>query len=258
MNANSPDLTVPEAASAGGYQRIPGVGWPSSFLRGRFLRGRGTGTAINWFVAVVFPAVAQFSAIAGNAVVNGDFSAGYVRFDTDYRLDEKLGWVDRPGDYVIGTDPKTHNSNFASFGDHTTGDGKMMIVNGATIANKTVWFQDDISVDRATDYMISLWAASAHADSPAILQLRLDHQVFGDPVTLGGVAGVWKQYSFPWRSREVGSRFSLAIHDTNLAAGGNDFVLDDISVTAVPEPSSVASMVVSMILGGWLVLRRRR
>lgn len=42
------------------------------------------------------------------------------------------------GNYMIGTNPRNYHSNFKQCGDHTTGTGNMMVVNGNTITNRKV------------------------------------------------------------------------------------------------------------------------
>ena len=189
---------------------------------------------------------------AVNLVVNGDFSAGDVSFSTNYTRPLK-DFLDSAGDYTVGTNPQTHNENFASFGDHTTGLGKMLVLNGASQNNYFAWFQDDIPVTPYTDYQITFWAASAYATNPATLKLMVNYAQVGEIVTLSTTAGQWQEFTFPWRSGQFGSRISVGIIDTNLVVGGNDFTLDDISVTA-PEPT----VTMTVFLGCGLALRRRR
>lgn len=73
-------------------------------------------------------------AVNGNLVDNGDFELGNTVFYTDYDYVDAAntgGWTLGPeNSYTVSTDPNLYHSAWASFGDHTAGDGNMMIVNG--------------------------------------------------------------------------------------------------------------------------------
>ncbi|MES2810300.1 MAG: hypothetical protein V4619_16825, partial [Bacteroidota bacterium] len=98
-----------------------------------------------------------------NAVTNGDFSAATTNSNTrgftsayTYKSTSSncnnccCGVLSAEGTYTITTNPSTIHTNFSSFGDHTTGSGNMLIVNGAATANTTVWTQN-ITVQPNTD-----------------------------------------------------------------------------------------------------------
>jgi hypothetical protein len=69
-------------------------------------------------------------ALAGNLLVNGDFSSGNTGFTSGY-THVPDGVFTAPGDYGVITNPATAFTNgFASFGDHTTGTGLMMFGDG--------------------------------------------------------------------------------------------------------------------------------
>lgn len=92
-------------------------------------------------------------------LINGDFEAGNTGFSTDYSYDP--GGIYTAGEYDVVTNPTlAHNDpQVASFGDHTSGSGLMMVVNGASSANQIVWSQS-IEVFPNTDYEFSAWVAS--------------------------------------------------------------------------------------------------
>lgn len=87
-------------------------------------------------------------AISPNLITNGDFEAGNTGFNTQYNyLDPAItgSWTLGPEYmYTVSTNPHDYHSSWASFGDHTSGTGKMMIVNGTYLnaETKTVWSQD--------------------------------------------------------------------------------------------------------------------
>jgi len=97
-------------------------------------------------IALSLCAVPVFAADPGNLIVNGDFKAGKTGFTTEYNFldpSDTGDWtLGPPYMYTIGTDPSLYHSAWTSFGDHTTGTGKMMIVNGTDEdPSKLIWGQ---------------------------------------------------------------------------------------------------------------------
>ena len=92
--------------------------------------------------------VAPVHAVNPNLIVNGDFEAGNTGFITQYNYLNPANtgsWTLGPEYmYTVSTNPYDYHSFWASFGDHTSGSGKMMIVNGTYLngETKTVWAQD--------------------------------------------------------------------------------------------------------------------
>src|SRR5690554_5175122 len=81
--------------------------------------------------------------LSNSLVVNGDFSQGNTGFSTAYIVGTggPFGQLSNPGTYTINTSPSNVHTNFSICGDHTTGSGNMMIVNGANIPGTSVWCQ---------------------------------------------------------------------------------------------------------------------
>ena len=176
-----------------------------------------------------------------NLVTNGDFSLGNIGFSSQYR------YVDTgnpsEGVYTIATDPRALHSGATGYGDHTSGTGNMMVANGATGANVTVWEQT-VVVTADTDYVLSGWAASwgNYGDgidtSPARLQLFANGSQVGSEFTVEETNGVWSQFYVSLNTGSVTS-LTLTIIDANQAYAPNDFSLDDISLSIAPDPISV-------------------
>jgi CARDB len=167
-------------------------------------------------------------ALLANLIVNGDFEAGNTGFSTQYFRGSLLA----PQTYDILRNPRDGHPSAASFGDHTSGSGLMMAVNGAERANVLVWSQT-VSVVPNTDYSFSSWVAS-WTSGPGDLSIlaNLDFSINGsslgaslapDPV------GVWQRFTAGWNS---GANTSATIRIIDLHIGhGNDFALDDITLT---------------------------
>lgn len=204
--------------------------------------------SVLWLVIAGVPLSAQ------NLIVNGDFEAGNVGFSSDYTYDDTPP-MDGYGYYAIGTNPKTWNSFWSSFGDHTSGTGKMFIADGAVQPNKTVW-QQTVTVVSGTPYIFSYWAASSYPQRPANLRTYINGVQVGSDLQLPSTTGEWVQFSVVWNS---GSATSATIRLVDLLTYGlgNDFVLDDISLQVVPEPASVWGMM-SGFAAVWLRCGRAR
>jgi hypothetical protein len=67
---------------------------------------------------------------AAELVINGSFEAGNTGFTSEFANSPD---IEQPRTYAITTDPASVHSLAASYGDHTTGSGFMMAVNGTDI-----------------------------------------------------------------------------------------------------------------------------
>jgi len=174
---------------------------------------------------------------SANLVVNGDFSSGNTGFTSEYTYTSSLLPA---GVYYVGTNPQAHNGNFSPCGDHTTGNGLMMIVNGDTVPDVGVWSQT-VAVTPGTDYFFSTWIASVHPTSPAVLQFSINGEAIGPVFTPPSQTCQWVQFTANWNS---GSNTSahLSIVNQNTASTGNDFALDDISLSDISPPTLTASL----------------
>jgi hypothetical protein len=186
-----------------------------------------------FFVAILVTTTAN----AQNLVVNGDFERGNSGFTTGYAF----GDVSGPGTYNIGPNPSSATGAYGDWcncGDHTSGTGMMMIVNGANSASLPVW-EEVVQVSPSTEYRFSYWGAEVDRASSSLphLALRINGRVIGSsffPQNSPDNNGQWKNFSFTWNS---GSNHSadLALVDLNTDATWNDFAIDDISFSPAAE-----------------------
>ncbi|WDD96912.1 hypothetical protein [Thalassomonas actiniarum] len=184
-------------------------------------------------------------------ITNGDFSAGNAGFTSSYTFFAS-GDITGPGEYAIVTNPLSAHPLASSYGDNTDGFGNMLMANGSTMA-ELVWSQT-VSVNSNTIYEFSAFVSSWFLDVPPA-PASLDFVVNGSSIgifTAPDTTGLWLEFSMSVSSGALTS-FDLEIYNLSTQFGGNDFALDDISLTAsVPEPSPLV-----MVLIAVFALRRR-
>lgn len=200
-------------------------------------------------------AAAAVPAAAANLVVNGDFSAGNTGFGSDYHYAQPMYW--QPDHYSIGTAAE-------GWVDHTTGDGAMLVVDGAFGRNPlwTVW-RETLSVTPGATYAFGAWAISTCCSIGPVTQLAFYADDSAGTQLLGTLdlskppANLWQPFSAQWTAG-AGSTLTLRIVNlsTNNSVPGNDFGLDDIVLRPVPEPASAALLAAGLLpLAAWC--RRR-
>jgi hypothetical protein len=142
------------------------------------------------------------------------------------------------GNYAIVPGANIVHDLLSSSGDHTSGNGNMMVVNAATAPNRYVW-QADFSSTPLTPgmhYSLSFWMTRVYGldNSPAQLQVDLDQASITGLLT-PSQTGLWQQVVVGFTAGSAAPM--LRIYDRNLVESGNDFALDDITISA-PEPAA--------------------
>lgn len=174
-----------------------------------------------------------YSLSKANLIVNGDFESGNTGFTSEYSYSP--GDIVPDGVYDLVRNPASDSPSAASYGDHTSGTGFMMAINGSTSQNVVVWSQA-VSVQENTDYSFSGYVSSWFSGSPSVFNLLADGTILGT-ITAPSTAAVWQAFGATFNS---GSRSSinLQIVSLNNAFSGNDFALDDLSLNvsaAIPS-----------------------
>ncbi len=171
----------------------------------------------------------------GDLVSNGDFELGNTAFSTAYTVGTGGAWglISNPGTYAVTTSPNLAHSNFSNCPDHTTGTGNMMVVNGASTANQSVWCQT-FNVTPNTDFEFSAWAMNLNPVNSASLAFSINGVQLGNPFAPinAGATCTWENFFEMWNSG-ASTTATICIVNLSTASGGNDFALDDISFTPI-------------------------
>ena len=173
-----------------------------------------------------------------NLIYNGDFEQGDVGFESQYNFYPSPPYPANPGytqrAYSIVFNAQQFEPQFQPCVDHTSGSGKFMAVDGATIANIKLWSQK-VAVTPNTNYTIQYWLQSIDGNSPA----QLETQINGAPITGNAASSIatatstvcsWQQITYTWNSGS-NTTAELMLINRNTSANGNDFSIDDISMT---------------------------
>ncbi|MBK9107228.1 MAG: hypothetical protein IPM92_02305 [Saprospiraceae bacterium] len=184
-----------------------------------------------------------------NLITNGNFEAGNTGFTTDYMVGMTscygAGYLDCEGTYGVINNPQLGHTGFAPCGDHTSGSGLMMVLNGS--ANlQNVWCQT-INVMPDMDYIFSAWVTSVVSASPPILQFSINGTNIGNIFNSSGVNCSWEQFQTTWNSGS-NTTAEICIVNLNTATGGNDFAIDDITFRKICEIKDTMKIEVEEII----------
>lgn len=187
-------------------------------------------------------------------VDNGDFEQGNgIGFTSDYDYCDQSNclFVSPPnGEYGINSNPQFLHANFPSCGDHTSGNGNMMVCNGDESNNLTLYQTIVSNIQQNTEYEFSVWFTSMVWSIPmfgATFAIEINGTQIG---TYNATANIctWGEFSETWNS---GASTSATIRIINTSTTpsdlGNDFAMDDVSLREVIVHSDQCTVTVNDI-----------
>jgi hypothetical protein len=164
-----------------------------------------------------------------NLIVNGDFEAGNTGFTSDY-------WYGNPGlspgGYSVQSNPVVCNGGFGACGDHTSGSGNMMVIDGATSSGQNFWCQT-VPVLANTNYYFEFYVTSVYPVSPAEVGAYFNGSFIGS-ATATSTNCEWVQFATVWNSGAATS-VTICLEDLNITGFGNDFAVDDVFLREICE-----------------------
>lgn len=190
----------------------------------------------------------------GELIRNGDFSYGNEYFTSDYEYvsetgnsDESHNYKDNTlwdeGKYAVGTSPHNYHLNFVDHGDHTSGNGKMLIANGSPNNTQYVWKQR-INVEKGRTYEFSAWYIIAVKDEYLVDTYKEDIEYSIDGVAIIGsydkTENDWERYYGRYTATKSGE-VEIKIRTVSEILYGNDFAIDDISFSVLSASVTDAS-----------------
>lgn len=158
-----------------------------------------------------------------NLIVNGDFNAGNTGFSSAYNYANPNV---TEGQYFVGTSPQAWNQGVSNCPDHTTGNGNMMIINGAPVADVEVW-KETVATMPNTNYVFSTWVEAISVANPAQLRFSINGINVGNQIAASLPTCTWTKFYTTWNSGNSLSA-TISLINKNTAVAGNDFALDDI------------------------------
>ena len=185
-----------------------------------------------------------------NLIVNGGFEiggsgVGFVTNGAGYTLlNTPFSGTTTTGNFAFTTNPNLiNNANFIPSSDHTSGNGKMLIIDGNTTAgNPRFWKAGNTgagitTLTIGTTYRFSYWikSVSTLVTGPAS-QADINIALTGGSATL--VAGTtlaplpalgWRHVVYSFTA--TATTATIELWNANTSASGNDFAVDDFMLT---------------------------
>jgi YD repeat-containing protein len=178
-------------------------------------------------------------ALSGNCTgcSTGELITGMESYVSNGRfsnVDNPSSQFSSESNYMFTTNPNSINGSFTSFGEHSNvaGSSMLLIAHSENTLEK-VWYQT-ITIKPNTRYIFSAWIAPAYPNNNTTVRWIIDGALQQEKISMGNKAGgEWQQLKTVWNSGDQTS-IVVALSKEN-AFGHNWFVIDDVSLTEVPE-----------------------
>jgi len=211
---------------------------------------------IVWAVTLMM----SWSGFSQNLLNNGDFELGfnighqggqapnYTVLTTPY------SGTTAAGNWTIFTNPQPVNTtSFITSGDHTTGSGQMMIIDGTNVGGQQRFWKAGnngggvCGLTVGVTYTFSYWIRSIFTTAGGTLanigvQFNNANNVtlVSGSATAPTVANGWRQVVYTFTPTNACVNIELYNNNTDFA--GNDFAIDDFSLTAPACPPPTVSV----------------
>ena len=218
-------------------------------------------------VVAAFAMAPSIASAATNLITNGDFSAGFTGFTTQYsQVAATPNSMVPEGNITIAASPQSVHDSWVAL----PGSNPMLIANGAANTDLTIWQSSAIAVTSGTNYtfaadVMNVCCVSTfngpNNPSSILFQVSTDGgttwaDLVSHTTNPPGDAGLVAALSTPWAAAASGNISLRAINELG-AASGNDFAIDNLSfASAVPEPGTWALAGIALMGIGFV--RRRR
>ena len=184
----------------------------------------------------------------GQTLTNGNFETGgngvgFLINGIGYTQINPTTGSSTSGNYAITTNPQLLNSNFISGGDHTSGSGRMLVVDGNTTAGSRLWSSTSTGgaltgFTAGNVYTFSYWIKSVSNDvtnnaTQANINVFFVNASNINPASTNSYAPLpsqgWTQVSYSFTA--TNNNALIELRNNNLSVLGNDFAIDDITLT---------------------------
>jgi hypothetical protein len=197
-------------------------------------------------------AIACFSFVlhAQNLLTNGNFESGnLVGFQSDYNFINvgagQANSVQRQ--YTIVSNSQFLNTtNYIVSNDHTSGTGLMMVCDGANTQEIFWKTNGDVVLQGGTNYTFKFWVRAVNNTNP---QTQIGFRVmqggtntFAGNYTVLAPSSGWQEKIFNFTVSGTGNQYRrLELFNITTGLTGNDFAIDDLSLTPPSLPLQVTA-----------------
>jgi hypothetical protein len=222
----------------------------------------------NWkfMLGIVMASCLPFVASASlNLVVNGSFDNTGSTYSATYYNNSEGAMILTPGSTTIpGWTVQTGDLDWdqsGAFGLSAQGSSKYFLDLTDDEVNAPAGISQTITTTPGAKYQVSFWLGSSSVYNPGTTQPFITVNINGNPVqSFDGIGSqapaqnYWQQYAMDFTASS--SSTTLLLQGGNIGIGHNEYIgLDNVSVTAVPEPTTLISGVLMLLPFGASTLR---
>ena len=163
-----------------------------------------------------------------NLITNGDFEVPNAGFTFGLPLNAGCAF----NTYSITTRYNLKCGNLPNAGDHTTGSGKFLVIQGSNTA--TNMWATNVTVTPNTPYTFSFWLSGAlgtgASEGLSVANLAMVVNGVDVPLSIATTnTPSWVKYTYSGTTPAVITNLAIAIRQITAGLGGSDYGIDDIS-----------------------------